>query len=594
MAPKNNNINLIKDEIRLLTKLEKQRGFLTEFQKEEVKVLKSKLNLFLKIEKSSNRQLENQKNITSLGSEILHNTLSNTKSAAILGKHAHTQLDIEIQILKNSKNIGKDKFKQVDLAEQEKELAEDILNIQENWRGKNITLGKSVITNLKLRYKTQKEIADIQQTAHDITEEANEAFNEIFQVEKLKKFTTALKSPEGKLAQMKLSALALGAAIIKTAKDMLSFANETGFSYIQILKLGPAVAFLGEEANAILQEFGGISNITTKQLITMKLLNFQYGISAESQVKVLGLMESISGQTREQLMHTIRLNAKLARKAGVSGVMEDVANNTEFFAQFAKDGGDNIIKAAISARKLGLELSTIATITDSILDFESSIEKEMEAELLLGRHLNLDRARQLAFTGDQVGLMTEIKNLVGSEVEFNAMNVVQRKALSEAIGISVADMSKLIREQKKSLGFAQQFKASWIGIGAAIGAVIGVIVGGLTLGAGLPAMAAGMLKGAGLGAGIGAGIGTLAAGALAVNDIAIPPGGATAITGPAGTFTLNKKDTVVAGTSLQNNTDMKETNSKLGQLIAINKALMEQNGVLLTKLNRSINNVGSI
>ena len=125
--------------------------------------------------------------------------------------------------------------------------------------------------------------------------------------------------------------------------------------------------------------------------------------------------------------------------------MKDLASNAEFFAQFAKDGGMNIINAGIAARKLGLEMSTVASISESLLDFESSIEKQLEASLLIGRQINLDRARQLSLAGDQEGVMKEILKQVGGEAEFNRMNVIQRKALADSVGVNVEQLSRLVR-----------------------------------------------------------------------------------------------------------------------------------------------------
>ena len=158
-------------------------------------------------------------------------------------------------------------------------------------------------------------------------------------------------------------------------------------------------------------------------------------------------MESISSASRDVLLNQIRTNAAIIGQAGVSPalVMKDLASNAEFFAQFAKDGGGNIIQAGIAARKLGLEMSAVAGISESLLDFETSIESQMEASLLLGRQINLDRARQLALAGDQEGVMQEILKQVGGEAEFNKMNVIQRKALAQSVGVNVEQLSRLVR-----------------------------------------------------------------------------------------------------------------------------------------------------
>ena len=163
--------------------------------------------------------------------------------------------------------------------------------------------------------------------------------------------------------------------------------------------------------------------------------------------KTLSIMESVSSQSRDALLNQLRTNAALAGQAGVAPalVMQDLADNAQFFAKFAKDGGMNILNASIAARKLGLELGAVESISESLLNFESSIENQLQASLLLGRQINLDKARQLAITGDQEGVMREILKQVGCEVEFNRLNVIQRKALADSVGVNVEQLSRLVR-----------------------------------------------------------------------------------------------------------------------------------------------------
>ena len=62
---------------------------------------------------------------------------------------------------------------------------------------------------------------------------------------------------------------------------------------------------------------------------------------------------------------------------------------------------------------------------------------------MIGRQLNLNRARELALANDQAGLLKEIVKQVGSEAELNRLNVIQRKALAESLGITVSELQKL-------------------------------------------------------------------------------------------------------------------------------------------------------
>ena len=47
------------------------------------------------------------------------------------------------------------------------------------------------------------------------------------------------------------------------------------------------------------------------------------------------------------------------------------------------------------ANKLGLSLQQTKTITDGLLDVESSLQNEFEAEVLTGKQINLDKAKEM-------------------------------------------------------------------------------------------------------------------------------------------------------------------------------------------------------
>ena len=211
-----------------------------------------------------------------------------------------------------------------------------------------------------------------------------------------------------------------------------------------------AVGGNSQEAEAavmsLVDEFGSLSVVSAGVSTQLGLITGQFGLSGANAGKLLKSMQAINGASIETNLNLIGVVGSLARAEGVSPaqVLNDIAQDTETFANFAKDGGKNIAKAAIEARKLGLNLGTVAGIAESLLDFETSIESQMKASVLLGRQINTDKARELALSGDLKGLAIEIKNQVGSQAEFEEMNVVQRKALAEAMGVTVSDLGKII------------------------------------------------------------------------------------------------------------------------------------------------------
>ena len=121
-----------------------------------------------------------------------------------------------------------------------------------------------------------------------------------------------------------------------------------------------------------------------------------------------------------------------------------MAGSSEEIAKFTRGSGENIAEAAIQARQMGISLQATAQIAEGLLDFESSINKEVEASVMLGKNLNFQRARQLALQGDMTGMMDTVLKQLGGEQEFLKLNVLQRKSIAGSLGVSVAQMSKLV------------------------------------------------------------------------------------------------------------------------------------------------------
>ena len=176
------------------------------------------------------------------------------------------------------------------------------------------------------------------------------------------------------------------------------------------------------------------------------------GMAVEDSAKLVGFFQMSSGLSGEQATNLLKSADALAVANGVApgAVLKDIAENTQTFAEFGKDGGEGLMRAAISAKKLGISLGTVAKTADSLLDFQSSLNAEVEASVMLGRNVNLQKARELALTGDMEGLQQEILNVVGSEAEFNAMNVMQRRSLARALGMEVGELQKVVMNQGKA------------------------------------------------------------------------------------------------------------------------------------------------
>lgn len=349
------------------------------------------------------------------------------------------------------------------------------------------------------------------------------------------------------------ASVAVGAAML----SMLNTAREMGIS---MSSMPISAALFKTEAQALLDEFGSLEGVSNKTLASMKWQSFWTGVQATDMAKVMMLQQSITGDTKEMALDRQAKFMKDIKKEGLSAskVMGDLATNADMFANFAKDGGKNMEEAAKQAAKMGLDLSATNSVAEKLLDFESSIQAEQEASMLLGRSINLDKARQLAYSGDLAQMMTEVKNQAGGEAEFAKMSVVQREALGEAIGLSGAQLAEFVKTQDDSNKAQASGVGKWAMWGAIILGVLGAIAGALIVtGVGLGILG-GMATGAVVGAALGAGIFAAAYGIKSMfgeaGDVMSPSKGRTQISPKeGGLYNLSPNDDFMAAPGLLNN-----------------------------------------
>ena len=365
----------------------------------------------------------------------------------------------------NQAAIGTEAFQQVDYGTVSKDLAEERLKIttgQYDLSQQEVDAALKTLDIAEQNLDVQKNIAKYQGMQNDA-------------VNDLKAPMSDLKDKAmGMAAQLQAvfanPALALVAGLGLAAKQMFDLfkgaqglKTELGISdeaavglQMQISEVSMSMKAAGVESAdvaeaqmALINNFGGVAASSSELLMNMAKLKADFGVSGQAAGNLMVVMQATGAASKEAAFEMAKGVASLAQTEGVAPgqVMQDIANNTEAFASFAKDGGMNVAKAAISAKKLGINFDTSVKIADNLLDFESSIQTQMEAEILLGRQLNLDKARQLALAGDIDGLQTEVLKNVGTEAEFNAMNVLQRRALASSIGISVTELSKMVANQ---------------------------------------------------------------------------------------------------------------------------------------------------
>ena len=113
-------------------------------------------------------------------------------------------------------------------------------------------------------------------------------------------------------------------------------------------------------------------------------------------------------------------------------------------------------RATAEAQRLGLNLQQLEGIASGMLDFESSIQSELEAQLLTGKRINLAKAREAALRGDMATLASEIGKQEGVMQAFATKNVVAQEAAAKAVGMTRNELAKVISLRAIEDGYSEE------------------------------------------------------------------------------------------------------------------------------------------
>ena len=201
---------------------------------------------------------------------------------------------------------------------------------------------------------------------------------------------------------------------------------------------------------AIGQEFGSLENMTVRNARNIERFAQNSGIAGSQIVKLNKIFMDLDGLSFDAATNVSRVAADLAKAANVSTakVIGEMTGAAENFAKFSTMGAEGFAQAAVEAAKVGASLNGILEAADGLLKLETSISAQFEAQVLTGKQINLERARQLALDGDIAGLTTEIQSVVGQVGDIQSLNVIQRQSVADAIGISVQDLLRISRGEQ--------------------------------------------------------------------------------------------------------------------------------------------------
>ena len=184
------------------------------------------------------------------------------------------------------------------------------------------------------------------------------------------------------------------------------------------------------------------------------------------EARVLTQAMQANGQASEATLSSVgdqvtEFNKQNKTMFSTKDILSDVANVSKATLLTNKSNVKALASAATEARKLGMNLNQVESIGESLLDFESSIAAEMEAQLMLGKNINLSKAREAALTGDTETLTKEIGKQEAIFQAFRSGNVLQQQAAAKALGMSREELAGMVHQQELVKLGAEGFKDAY-------------------------------------------------------------------------------------------------------------------------------------
>jgi hypothetical protein len=207
------------------------------------------------------------------------------------------------------------------------------------------------------------------------------------------------------------------------------------------------------EAQAALNKsLGTAAMYSSERLRDQNFLTKIMGLEVEDAVK-LQQLSLVSGKTNKEVVDSVNNQViGLGKQTGIyldnRKVLADVAKVNGQLASQYKNNPELIAQAVVKVQQLGMNLEQAATSSNKLLNFSDSLAKELEAELLTGKAINLEQARYYALMGDSAKAAEELMANIGGLEEFNKLNVLQQRAYAEAVGMSADELANTLKTQE--------------------------------------------------------------------------------------------------------------------------------------------------
>ena len=323
--------------------------------------------------------------------------------------------------------------------------------------GKLVT-GISKIPVLGNLIDSEKVLGDVQTEAAKRTSSRAKVMNTAFS-----SIGTSIKKSLSDPLTLTLFAIkALGEGVLRTDKIQTDLRKNLALSRTEALGLQEnfsafalvsddvlaTTTSLAKSMGALQTQLGFVGNVAVADLAQFNRITEAIGASeqAAAGLQKQAVLQGVSLETNKNiaLETTQAVSSQLGVQLNHKEVLDAVGKASNYTLSQFRGSTKELTQTVARAKALGLELSDIASTSAKLLNFQSSIEDELSAELLTGKQLNLEQARYYALTNQTGKLQEEIVKNVGNLSEFQNMNALAQQQFASALGLSVEKVADIL------------------------------------------------------------------------------------------------------------------------------------------------------
>ena len=408
--------------------------------------------------------------------------------------------------------MSKDKFKMAQMSKDELDLSKQILKEKEDELAtlENLAdIDKDRIDSLRSQINVTKQLVQQAEQLKSKFGEANlalinEGFDQLqnkidditsFLPKGISKFLGVDTLSDG-LKEAAMSGKGLSKALIMTGavavlglaynmladmnKQATEFAESTGLSVSQsqnLVKESLKAQASSKNQLATQEDILNVQKEMVAQLGPMAVLSGKTAVQVAETGKAFGYGAQVAGQVQSSLMmisgmseqaaaNTQDFTAQLALAEGVApgAVMKDIAKSAGVANKYFFGNATALGKAAVQAQKMGMTLDDMAKTSEALLNIEDSLTNQYQLSAMLGRQVNLDKARQLAAEGKIAEAAQETLQQLGGVQEFERASTFEKERMAKAAGMTVEQLGKSFAIQQKMTNATEEELAAMNGL----------------------------------------------------------------------------------------------------------------------------------